>query len=290
MKQQNIFWLICSFLILTACAPKKPLTYDVESSKALNIAKAAKMDYGLKDVAVPKDTVADFRNTKTFGLAYGLAGYNSPTSGLSASGSAGMNLLAWALLPKSPSSRNSIIAWMPEEVGGQSKESALDKMADFIIEATEKAAQELEFSTKTFIAKNGTDKRGFAVSLTNNESKYCKVSSKPNSTVSDCKIVYKVRYPRKIENIAQYVGQGPSWYFDPVDRQYTSMLFDKKAGYEYNQLELLVKISEYLPNWTYIYLAPGYVNIEKGQKVNVPLIINRGEIHYFVKPIFRISY
>jgi len=163
----NIVILIFTGFILSslACAPKKPITYNPEKSKALNIVTAAGMSYGLKDAHVPKDTITDIRDSKAFGAAYGLTSYYSPAPGLSSSGSAGMALLSWVLLPKTPAARNSIIAWMPELIGGNSKEDALDKMADLIIEATEKAANDLEYKTSVYIPKHGTDKRGLSVNL-----------------------------------------------------------------------------------------------------------------------------
>jgi len=282
MKLLNTIALISIISVTVGCAPKKPLTYDTERSKALNIVKAAKMDYGLRDVAVAKDTVSDIRDSAGYGLAYGWAGYNAPSvGGLSSSATAGMNVLAWALQPKSPSARNSVIAWMPESIGGKSKEDALDKMADIIIEASEKAAKDLKFSPRTFIGRKGTDKRGFAVTLTNNNSENCKVPNKPNSTVSGCNIVYKVRYPHKIDNTTHFVGNGSTWFFDPIEKDFTSMIFKNKL--EYNQLDLLIATSKYLPEWVYIYLAPGEVKMSGKEKLKVPMILNKGKPHYFIK-------
>ena len=144
MNKYSLAILMGVLFALSACATRKPLNYNNQDSKALNIAKATNIEYGLKDVEVPEDTLSDFRQSKTFGMAYGLAGYNSPMPGLSASGSAGMNILAWALMPKSPASRNSIIAWVPESIGGQTEDEELNKMADLIIDATEKAAKEYQ--------------------------------------------------------------------------------------------------------------------------------------------------
>ena len=270
-------------LSISACATKVPLTYNKQDSKALNIAKAANIEYGLKDAEVPEDTLSDFRQTKVFGMAYGLVGYNSPMYGLPSSGSAGMNILAWALMPKSPSARNSIIAWMPESIGAQTEDGAINKMADLIISATEMAAKDLKFLTKAYIAKNGMDKRGFAISLTNDKSEHCKVPEKENSTVSECVISYKVRRPHKISNTPDYIGGGKTWFFDPVERMYTAMIFKKIKYFQYNQLELLVAVSKYLPVWVYIYLAPGEVRVTEKDHLKVPLILNRGQLHYFIK-------
>ena len=133
-----------------------------------------------------------------------------------------------------------MIKFSNESIGGQTEDEALNKMADLIIDATEKAAKDLNFSTKVFIAKNGIDKRGFAITLTNDQSERCKVSTKPNSTVSECMISYKIRHPHKISNTPDYIGGGKTWFFDPVERKYTAMIFQKKKEFQYNQLELLV--------------------------------------------------
>jgi len=269
-------------LSLLVARRKKPITYNPNNSKALNIVTAAGMNYGLKNVPVPKDTVTDIRNSKTFGTAYGLASYYSPSPGLSSSGSAGLAVLSWALLPKTPAARNSIIAWMPENVGGKNKKEALDKMADLIIEATEKAANELEYITSVYIPKNGTDKRGLVINLVNPDTKKCSVT--PPDTKSYCNIIYKVRHPHKIENTAHYVGSSTTWFFDPMESGYTAPIFINKYGFQFNQLEIMIAVSKHLPDWVYIYLAPNEVDITDKENLKMPLILNKGNVHLFVKP------
>jgi len=281
MNKIKVFILTVIIFISSGCATKKPITYNSNNSKALNIVTAAGMNYGLKDVTVATDTVTDIRDSKTFGAAYGLASYYSPSPGLSSSGSAGLAVLSWALLPKTPAARNSIIAWMPESIGGISKNEAFDKMADLIIEATEKAAKELEYKTSVYIPKDGTDKRGLVINLVNPDNKKCAVT--PPDTKSFCNVVYKVRHPHKIDNTPHYIGNGATWFFDPMESKYTAPIFADKYGFQFNQLDMMIAVSRHLPDWTYIYLAPNEVNITEKEKLKMPLILNKGQVHLFIK-------
>ncbi len=284
MNHLNIVTLIGAILVATGCASMEPLTYDTEHSKARNIVKAAKMDYGLRDVEVPKDTVSDIRDSVGYGLAYGWAGYNAPAAGgLSPSATAGMNILAWALQGESPSARNSVIAWMPEDVGGSSKQEALDKMADIIIEATENAANDLNYSPHVIISDNGKNKRALGVRLTNDKSQNCK--SLPNDKPSKCIVIYKVRDPQKIHHTATFVGKGSTWFFNPVENAYTAPVFLDNKIFDFNQMDLLIAVSKHLPSWAYIYLAPGEVRMSDKEKLKVPMILNKGKPHYFIKVI-----
>jgi len=278
LKMKIVIITFCLF-ISSGCAPKKPISYNPKNSKALNIVTAAGMNYGLKDVSVPQDTVTDIRDSKTFGAAYGVASYYSPSPGLSSSGSAGLAILSWALLPKTPAARNSIIAWMPESIGGISQNEAFNKMADIIIEATEKAAKDLNYSPSVIISKKG--KKGFGVRLTNDKSDNCK--SLPNNKPSSCIVVYKVRDPQKTDNTASFVGKGTSWFFSPIENAYTAPVFINKNKFDYNQVDLMIAVSRHLPDWAYIYLAPNEVNISEKEKLKMPLILNKGQVHLFIK-------
>ena len=265
MKYFNIIALIGIVFIVTGCAAKKPVTYDTEHSKALNIVKAADMSYGLKDVTVPKDTVSDVRHSVGYGAAYGLAGFSAPAPGFSSLSTAGLNVLSWALQPKSPAARNSVIAWMPEGIGSDSEDKASAKMSSILIEATEKAARDLGYSPAVGYHKVKQGRTGIVISLTDNDSEYCKLSTFPGDTTSYCNIVYKVRHPQKIIDTADFVGSGATWFFDPRASEFTAMVLDfkDKRMSKYNQMELLIATSKHLPEWVYFYLAPGEVKIDR---------------------------
>jgi len=170
---------------------------------------------------------------------------------------------------------------MPEGIGGSTKKAALDKMADLIIEASEKAANDLKYKTSVYIPKNGTDKRGVSVNLVKPEYEKCTVT--PPDTKSYCNIVFKVRHPRKLDSTPHYIGDGKTWFFDPMESKYTAPIFIDKYGFQFNQLDMMISISKHLPAWVYIYLAPNEVRISEKEKLKMPLILNKGNVHLFIK-------
>ena len=42
-------------------------------------------------------------------------------------------------------------------------------------------------------------------------------------------------------------------------------------------------ISKYLPEWTFIYVAPKDLLDDDGEPIEYPYILNQGQTHYFVK-------
>lgn len=292
MKYLSTAVLFTVILVSAGCASKKPPIFNTEDSKALNIVKAADMDYGLKDVAVPKDTVSDIRHSVGYGAAYGLAGFNAPVPGLSSLSTAGLNIVAWALQPKSPAARNSVIAWMPEDLSSN-KEDASQKLIELIIDATKKAARELGYEPSLGVNKRIKNANIMVVRLPHSDPDFCNFPDNDVDPVpAFCNIAYAVNYPIKIDNTAYFLGGGSTWFFDPTARSFTTMsLYSKKLARRmvggkynvYNQLELLIETSKHLPEWVYFYLAPGQVRISEKEKIKAPMILSQGEIHYFIK-------
>jgi len=64
---------------------------------------------------------------------------------------------------------------------------------------------------------------------------------------------------------------------------YTAPIFADKYSFQFNQLDMMISVSKHLPNWTYIYLVPNEVNILEKEKLKMPLILNKGQVHLFVK-------
>ncbi len=45
----------------------------------------------------------------------------------------------------------------------------------------------------------------------------------------------------------------------------------------------LAATSKHLPEWIYFYVAPNKVFVGREQPIKVPLLVQQGQIHYFVK-------
>jgi len=50
----------------------------------------------------------------------------------------------------------------------------------------------------------------------------------PNDSTAYCNIVFKVRQPQKITDTAHFVGNGVTWFFDPVASEFTAMMRNLK--------------------------------------------------------------
>lgn len=70
---------------LSGCASTsasyEPVTYKADHSRAFNIAEAGDLKTGIQDASVPRDELERLTDTKTFGAAYVLSGYISPSIG-----------------------------------------------------------------------------------------------------------------------------------------------------------------------------------------------------------------
>lgn len=272
------FLLAFGFIgILGACASTPPASFNPQESKALNIARAAGIDMKLKDVKVPKDTVTNITDSAGFGFAMAASGYKAPIPGFSPNQMAVMNFTAWLLAPEADSARNSMFAWVPSD---KATDKPVDHLADLLLEAASKAAQDMGYTSKQTIAKGGTDKSGVGVYLMDGDGTACKNKGE----FSTCWIGFALRNPDKKSDAPSFVGtSGENWFFDPSANVYSQFVF-LKENHGLNELELLVNVSNHLPKWVYFYAAPNKVRFNSEENLKIPVIINQGKVLYFVTP------
>lgn len=272
---EKFFLLPFVVLLLSACSVS-PVSVDPKASFALNVVKAAGMDHRLKDKLLPKDTVSSFTDSAGFGLAYAASGYTTSLPGFNPTEVIGLNFAAWLLGPKPPAARNSVIAWMPDSLAVGDAE---DSLADILLEGASQAAAALGYTAKKSIAGGGTDKSGVAVYLLGPEGSLCEENK---HGYSGCWINFGIRDAKQKDQTPEIVGfKGGSWFFDPAASNYSRFGFPKKnAGL--NELEILVAVSQFLPQWVYFYAAPRKINLGHEQPIKAPLIINQRQVHYFI--------
>lgn len=275
----SVRFLITSiaFAVLAGCASTPPTpVYNPSDSKALNIMKAAGMYAELKDVEVPKDTITSITDSKGYGFAMAASGYTTPIPGFSATQMAGLNFAAWLLAPTADTARNSFFAWMPENEAGNNPR---DRMADLLLDAASKAATELGYTPKQFISNSGQDKSGISVTLTNGPGPACKEAAGDAS----CWIGFAIRKPVMRHDEKSFVSEtNDTWFFDPSASVYSRFAFPEKNN-GLNELDLLARTSKYLPPWVYFYVAPNKIRLNQKDTVKVPVLINSGNVLYFVK-------
>jgi len=263
---------------LEACATtNQPMPFNQEESKALNITRAAGISSKLRDVEVPKDTVTNITGSTGFGLAMAISGYNAPIPGFSPNKIAAMNITAWLLAPKADSARNSMFAWVPI---GEAGNNPIDYLADLLLDAASNAVKDMGYTPKQTIGKAGTDKSGIGVYLRNGDGSSCE----NNGEFSNCWIGFALRKPIKNSVAPAFISSiGENWFFDPSKNVYSRFAFLKNNS-GLNELELLVNTSKYLPDWVYFYVAPKKIHFNSKEKLEIPLVINKGKVLYFVQP------
>ncbi|MBU2708650.1 hypothetical protein KCM76_21840 [Zooshikella marina] len=268
--------LLSTVLIMAGCGTT-PIAYTPQDSYALNIVRAAGIDAKLKDTELPEDTVTDITDSSGFGFAMAASGYNAPIPGFSPSQMAGMNFAAWLLAPEADLARNSLIAWMPESVARNSPKEVL---ADLLLDAASQGVRDLGFTPVQEIAKGGTDKTGIGIYVTGRNDGICQDNQFGKS---NCWISFAIR-DAELNTPPPFVGEGQSktWFFDPSANVYSRFVFSKNHP-GFNELELLLATSKHLPEWIYFYVAPNKVFVGKEQPIKVPLLVQQGQIHYFVK-------
>jgi len=207
------------------------------------------------------------------------SGYNAPIPGFSPPQMAGMNFAAWLLAPEADSARNSLIAWIPESVVQNSPKEAL---ADLLLDAASQGVRDLGFTPVQEIAKGGTDKTGIGIYVTGRNDGICQDNQYGKS---NCWISFAIR-DAELTTQTPIIGKDQSkvWFFDPSANVYSRFVFPKDHP-GFNELELLVATSKHLPEWIYFYVAPKKVFVGKDQTIKVPLLVQQGQTHYFVKAI-----
>lgn len=271
---------------LSGCASTsasyEPVTYKADHSRAFNIAEAGDLKTGIQDASVPRDELERLTDTKTFGAAYVLSGYISPSiGGLSDWQGGVVNLANWAIGPKQHGARNSLLAWMPASEAA----SPADAKAKFISHvkiSVESSLTDLGAQFTLLYDKDGN----LTYQFYKNEWD-CLTWTNGKSKVSDmCSIKVRVVEPSRGTAPAFITGvQGDAYAFTSGhETQFNFINVTNGAASHAPEQAVYAKISQSLPTWGFIYLAPKEVTMESGDKVQFPYLLEKGKPELFVYP------
>jgi hypothetical protein len=261
---------VLAAILMIGCGTTQ--TIKSKDSEALRVANAAGLGGKLKDTVLPKDTVTSLIDSPGFAMAYSASGYSSPLPGLSGGQTAGLHLVSWLFSPEAPAARNSIFGWMEATSGDEN--NAIKKLMDTLLENGKAVALEMGYEVNIVRSTNGT---GGGVQFIS-EAGVC-------NTKGNCTLAFGVRDPQRVKGskIPEFIeNKNESWFFNPGKRNHSFYLFSKNWE-GINQLEVLTKLSQNMPEWFYLYVAPKKVKFNMNEEVKVPLVINQGKLHYFVK-------
>lgn len=280
MRTAKIFFplIVGSFLFGCASSPSKtgssePYIFDDSKSVALNVVSAAGIDKGLKDLKVPKDKYRTPSKITSFKTTAALQSYyNAPVPGMSGLETAGVGIALQIFSPTSRTERNSIIAWMPSA----ETEKPVDRLSDILVEAAVKAAEDLGFETNVTLSSAG--KKGVVVGLYKEG-----VCAREGNKTEFCWIGFSISEPSVVSSTPDFIGQGQSFFFDPGLSSPATFKFNW-LNESVNQLEFLGRLSEHLPKWIYIYVAPKKVTVVGDNKLEIPVVLGEGTLYNFITP------
>lgn len=254
--------------------------YMENHSEAYNIAHAGGLVTDIKDTKVPADKVGSITESMLKGGFVG-AGYASPRLGMTNWQTAGIHLLGEMLQPDSHGARNSLMAWMPLSEAG-STEDARAQLLSHVKVAIAAAMDEVGATYGTIFEKDGRLVVQFIKSEWN-----CPEYVRGKTKLGDlCRVRAQIFKPRKAASPAFIAGIQEQRY-----------IFSSGHGRKFQRLNLLISddsnvpedelyaiISKNLPEWAYLYLAPGKVRMGSGETIDFPYILNNGEAKVFVIP------
>lgn len=279
MNHKLIPSLITVALLATGCAStSEPLSYNDKKSRALNIAQAGGI-YDASDRIVPR---ANYENLQLAGntLSNTLLFTSSAGAGLNLSEGFGVGLALYLLENPTPANRNSIIAWMPQNEANSEKEAA-EKLRQVFTKAIEKSLDELGANH----VKSPGNKDEIVEIRFDSEALGCPDYEKNQELhwKELCFVQAQIIEPRT-----------PSLTPSFVSSEATSYRFNSKDKYRFHRFNVLVPehakeiqeplaraISSHLPQWAYIYIARGQVQLNE-QIVTVPYLLEQGTPHLFI--------
>lgn len=256
-----IFGFGCSSTVTT-----KQYAYSNEHSYALNIMKAANMGSTLRD----SESDSEPAKNQTSSLADPLlmvSSYKVPPPNISSGSNLALNAAFWLLSPGNALNDNRVIAWIPKHLAG-------DKEPHIFLGET------ISNSASNMAREKGTD-IDYGHSIRKNLSVFIyRAKDLEKCSLCDIQVTLDNNYSPTIS--PEFVGSHDAFLFTgKSDSDWRSGL-DFKKGSEKNSISIALELSKNLPEWIFFYIAPGKMTDSDGVKIDFPLIINQGKVHYFV--------
>ncbi|AJF08139.1 hypothetical protein [Geoalkalibacter subterraneus] len=276
MKKGALFiaMALC-LMVATGCAAPKPYVSDPESSHALNVLRAAGARY-IKDVKAE-----DFEKQKVEGVKRG--GPAIPAMITLLGGGFLPALSYWSVHDDAPEATSFVFAWMPEDMAENGKE-ANDKLRRIVAKAFARA----------LTGENAVELPSW-FEVGEIEEYFVEITGKGcDGPKIGCQYSISTRKkPGKKGFSPDFLGGSPAWIFTFEDKNAPLLYFySNKRDFPTisPDYQVYLEASKYLPEWVFLYLAPGkhgYVSVRTEndfEMLNYPVVFNQGESYFFVKP------
>ncbi|MDW1980918.1 hypothetical protein [Vibrio sp. Vb0304] len=270
--------LMSACIVLVGCATtSNPSVYDEGHSKAFNIAQAGGL-YGVKDHIIPREEYESLKLTTSTAINTQLF-TSSLGANMDLSSGLGLGLLTSVLEQPGTASRNSIIAWMPQNEANSAKE-AQAKLVKKMKDAMESTLKEMGLA---YEATSGNSDR--KVEFYFHSTDFGCPEYQQGMTNQDlCYIATEIFEPR--ETIApSFTSSAQKTYAFESNHKVYYHRFRITPGRDSNVPtdQMYASISSQLPQWVYLYISSGHIQIED-TTVKAPYLLERGKAHLFIHP------
>ncbi|WP_432464100.1 hypothetical protein [Agarivorans sp. QJM3NY_33] len=279
MKINQLAMLLATTpILMTGCATTSTsAAYDKTHSKAFNIAQAGGL-YEVKDRIVPRteyESLIFTGNTTTNTLLF----TSSLGANMDLGAGLGMGLLTSVLEQPGTASRNSVVAWMPQSEAATSEE-AQAKLVSQMKVAMEDTLQEMGLS---YEVTNGNSERKVELYF-HNEEFGCPEYQQGMTNKDLCYIATEIFEPRETVSPSFVSSAQNSYAFESNHKVYYHR-FRVTPGRDSNVPtdQMYATVSSKLPEWVYLYIASGDIQINK-TTVKAPYLLEQGKAHLFIHP------
>ncbi|NOH29422.1 hypothetical protein [Vibrio mediterranei] len=270
--------LMSACMVLVGCATtSNPSVYDEGHSKAFNIAQAGGL-YEVKDHIIPREkyeslklTTSTATNTLLFNSSLG--------ANMDLSAGLGLGLLTSVLEQPGTASRNSIIAWMPQNEANSAKE-AQAKLVKNMKDAMESTLKEMGLA---YEATNGNSDR--KVEFYFHSTDFGCPEYQQGMTNKDLYyIATEIFEPRKAASPSFVSSAQNSYAFESNHKVYYHRV-RVTPGHDSDVPtdQMYAAVSSKLPEWVYLYIASGQIKIND-TTVTTPYLLEQGKAHLFIHP------
>lgn len=303
MPKLKIILVLVVQASLAGCASNayKAPPYHADHSRAYNITNAGRINNGIRDAKVPKDSVGTFTSSWTYGALSTAAGGLRTVQGpgiLNGWAGAGIGLVTWLLAPDEPADRITLFAWMPQSEAATPEAARLalmDRSGQVMMEALGELGYEHDKSV--YVTKN---KKIAAIAFWGNGTKCGQVIDGKKRVC----VILMQSYEATPGNAPTFLQDGggdtdsnmggdtgaapiPSYAFtlhgkSPTKYSYLRVKAPKEAGVD--EAAIYNALSRRLPTWVYLYLPPKKVRAADGTLIPYPVVLEKGKPLLFVVP------
>ena len=297
MKTLTIATLALAAL-LAGCASStpKPYVHNPKLSEALNLAEAARI-YGLKDIPADKAYRARGSGTGLAGAAVvGALDAGNPIPGFSALGGGVMGFLSMAVpTPAGPGEVSKIVAFVPKSIAPD-MEAASKAVEERLKSAIEIAVIEIAlpapFRFDGFTKADNDRWSGGSLSIRG-------IIHGMDCSIGETLCAMSFYYPNPAHKYSrksiqdgfapESLGGAPAWsVLGGIFLSNSGNLSHYWREPLLPEFEFYQKVSEHLPPWMYLYIAPGNTSYRKEDGtyawLPAPAILHQGRILPFVEP------